>query len=154
MASKSTAHDEEGAAACLDGRDRANIETTFAQCFRNAITVPCAMMMEELREATWQLAEAMRADGARPERALIELKALLRNPRDRYWTPSLSEPVGRLRVEAQVYRRLFEWWLTAYFAQPPSRARTRNRTVAAPPQEPSEWLGRWRWNRQAYADAE
>jgi hypothetical protein len=153
MTNNSGAHEQENAAARHGGRCGASLEGTFRQCFRNAIAIPSPMMMEKLRDATRQLAEAMRDDGDRPEQALVALKALLRDPRETHWTPSLAIPDGRIHVEAQVYSRLFAWWLSAHFARPPGRAPTMAmQTLMRDRYQTSGSLARW--SRQATADAQ
>ena len=152
MSSDPGARDGEGAVARPDGRDRANIASTFARCFRNAIAIPSPITMDELKDATRCFAEAMRDDGARPERALVQLKALLRDPGDEHWTPSWGVPEGRIRVESRVYHRLFRWWLAEHFATPPSRFLTLTTpTTATCRQVLSGSLPTW--NRQATADS-
>jgi len=119
MTSKSAKHEDAGFGGRLQWRDGTEIESTLAQCFLNAVSSPSPARMEELREATWLLAETLRRRGARPEQALIVLKALLHDPVRQEWKPSLGDSESRMGVSAQVYRRLFDWWLTAFFAKPP-----------------------------------
>ena len=152
MAINSGADGHEGAVARPDGRDCASIERAFVVCFRNAIVTPSPQMMEELREATRRFAEALRDDGAQPEQALIRLKAFIRDQSERHWTPSLYESEGRISVEARVYQRLFEWWLTAHFARPVSGTPSLTmQAVAVSPRGPSRSLPMW--SGQATADA-
>lgn len=152
MTSNSGADGVERAAARPDRRDRVSIERTFVQCFHNAIVIPSPLMLKELKEATRRLAEALRDDGAQPEQALMRLKALIRDPCDGHWTPSLYGPEGPIREESQVYRRLFEWWLTAHFEKPlsPPQSVTLQR-VTGVRHEPSASLASW--SGQATADA-
>lgn len=118
MTSESEGHDDAGVEESLHAQGGMEIESRFAQCFLNAIAIPSPTVMEELREVTWLLAETMRSDGIRPERALIVLKALLRDPAMEMWKPSLGGSESRMGASTRIYTQLFDWWLTAYFAKP------------------------------------
>lgn len=89
----------------------------FVRCFRDAVARATPTAMASLEEAVSRIADEMRAIGQSPERGLIELKSLLQNQGPAGWSPSLGgfDEKRSARSEAQVYRQLFQWWLTAYY---------------------------------------
>lgn len=123
-------HNQAGFSGSLHATQRSQIESALAQCFQNTIVSASPSTIARLRVTTTRLAETKRRDGTHPERALVELKALLRDPTRQLWKPSLEDTGSRSGVSAQLYRRLFEWWLAAYFASPSNRGTTDRQAMA------------------------
>lgn len=96
----------------------ADIARRVARRFERAVAEPSERTMAALREATIELATAVRTTALRPERAVILLKEVLRGHGGAGWAPSIA--AGHDEVpghrESLVYGQLFTWWVDAYYA--------------------------------------
>lgn len=86
----------------------------FAACFDH----PTADGDARLREITTALVQRLKGDGLTPERVLVAIKSAL----TRYAHLSTYPSLWNAGVEApdpahELYKRLFDWMLDAYFAK-------------------------------------
>lgn len=113
----------------------ADIARRVARRFERAVAEPSERAMSALREATIDLATAVRATALGPERAVVMLKEVLRGHGGPGWAPSIVAERGTTPAppEAVVYGKLFTWWLDAYYGNLP--------TELPATSEPSSTLG-------------
>lgn len=85
--------------------------------FDQAVHLSTTETMLALDAAALACGAAMRASGISPERALMAMKDRLRGRSASVWSPSLVENryAAIQPPEADVYRRLFGWWVTGYY---------------------------------------
>ena len=95
--------------------------TELVQCFEGAVTRLCAETLDSLRSAAIACGAEMRARGLPPGHAVSALKARIRGRHPSAWSPSLVESLYTATPppEADVYRRLFGWWIAGYYERAP-----------------------------------
>lgn len=89
--------------------------------FEQAVQQASADALVALQVAASEFGARMHAKGVSPERALVAMKDRLRRRRVSAWSPSLVENryAATPPPEADVYRRLFAWWVSGYYERTP-----------------------------------
>lgn len=94
----------------------ADEEAELVYRFDQAVHRSTTEAMLALDSAARACGAKMRASGITPERALMAMKDRLRGRSASVWSPSLVENRYATRPpEAEVYRRLFSWWVSGYY---------------------------------------
>ena len=77
----------------------------------------------ELHDATVALVDRLKCDALPPERVIVALKAAIVKYGSSHRMPSLIDDAeeGRGEHGTEAYRKVFAWYLDAYFGTTPSR---------------------------------